>query len=333
MNILQNPSQSPPDTDIRRMTTLKSLSELGDIFPADEPPPPSGNRAGTYYLVTLMMYLIGVEYRHFESHEPLLTNDFKKYDQKKSARIIRNLCMIRTALQKRHSQIRAAFLYDLKNLSTLPEFIPAEAVNGLREDGIDLQSTKPNVNQYILNINREISNQINNVKDLFPEWVLWDYIRPLFLMPNGLKLEGVKAAGEYYNTDRNRYPYQCYINWDRDGCGNLLSSDYKFVKLLYERNGDSFEDKSLVSNGNNDKMDNLYDFISRNKKTLLVVDCENSDPIKLAATLSSLNTAQKNAIHKIMLFDSDYTTAAWTTLCQMGIPSTYDTEHIVVSRI
>ncbi|MCD8147285.1 MAG: hypothetical protein LUD84_08445 [Clostridiales bacterium] len=325
--------QAPPGADPKRKT-LKSLEELGNLLSTEETEPlPVNDHKNTYNLVALMMYLVGVEYRHFEAHDPPLTENFQKHDQTKNARIIRNLCRIRTALEQEYSQIRAAFLYDLKNLSSLPKLIPTDAVNGLLADGIDLQSTKPEVNQYILTINREISNHINNVKELFPEWVRWEYIRPLFLMPNGFKKEGIRAAGEYYNTNRNRYPYQCYMNWDQDGCGNILNSDYKFVRLLYEKHGDSFEDKSLVRGAGDQKMDDLYDFIGRNEKTLIVVDCENSDPVKLAAVLSSLNAAQKSAINKIKLFDSDYTTAAWTTLCKMGIPSDYDTEHIVVGRI
>ncbi|MCD7829718.1 MAG: hypothetical protein LUG58_04700 [Clostridiales bacterium] len=327
------PKQAPPGADAKRRT-LNSLADLGSLFPSEPPEPlPVNDHKNTYNLVALMMYLVGVEYRHFETHDPPLTENFNRHDQKKNARIIRNQCMVRTALEQKYTQIRSAFLYDLKNLASLPEMIPTQAVTGLLADGIDLQSTKPDVNNYILLINREISNRINNVKDMFPEWVRWDYIRPLFLMPNGFKKEGIKAAGDYYNTNRNRYPFQCYINWDRDGCGNIFNSDYKFVQLLYERYEDSFEDKSLVRSVGDQKMDDLYAFIGRNEKTLIVVDCENSDPVKLAAMLSSLNAAQKSAIHKIMLFDSDYTTTAWTTLCQMGIPTDYDTEHIVVGRI
>ncbi|MCD8144435.1 MAG: hypothetical protein LUD79_03700 [Oscillospiraceae bacterium] len=198
----------------KKRTTITSLAELGGVYESrslHSLERPNRNK-DTYTLVSLMMYLIGVEYRHFETHEPLLTNNFKKYDQDKNARIIRNLCMIRTALEQKYAQIRAAFLYDLKNLGTLPEMIPTEAVVSLARDGIDLQSTKPDVTDYILKINREISNRINNVKDMFPEWVFWDYIRPLFLMPNGLRKEGIKAAGDYYNSNRNRYPFQCYMN-------------------------------------------------------------------------------------------------------------------------
>ncbi|MCD8190896.1 MAG: NYN domain-containing protein [Clostridiales bacterium] len=113
-----------------------------------------------------------------------------------------------------------------------------------------------------------------------------------------------------------------------EGCRVLLQS-YALQRQLR----DSFEDKSLARSAGDQKMDNLYAFIGRNRKTLIVVDCENNDPVKLAAMLSSLNAAQKSAIHKIMLFDSDYTTTAWTTLCQMGIPTDYDTEHVVVGRI
>lgn len=319
----------------KQQTTITSLSELGDAYKSKMPPPterPNRN-TDTYTLVSLMMYLIGVEYRHFESHIPPLTEDFEKYNQNKNARIIRNLCAIRTALQKGYTAIARALAYEMKNLSTIPDLIPPQTVKELLADGIDLQRSKPNINTYIIETNREISNRINNVKNLFPEWVNWDYIRPLFIMPNGLKLDGIKAAGKFYNTDRNRYPFQCYMNWDVDGCGNLLLCDYKFVRVLYERYEDVFEDKRLVTGGSAEKTDDLYAFLGRNDKTLIVVDCENSDPIKLAAAFSGLNTAQKKTIHKIMLFDSDYTTATWTTLCQMGLPTDFETEHIVVGRI
>ena len=61
-------------------------------------------------------------------------------------------------------------------------------------------------------INRELSNRINTVQSLFPEWINWKYIRDLFLMPNGMKPEGVKQAGYEYNKNRNKYPFHCYIN-------------------------------------------------------------------------------------------------------------------------
>lgn len=50
------------------------------------------------------------------------------------------------------------------------------------------------------------------------------------------------------------------------------------------------------------------------QKCLIVVDCENSDAVKLAAALSSLPTEQLGKISKVILFDSEYTTAQWKTL-------------------
>lgn len=332
---LHSATNAPPGSDTK-LKSVKSLSDLNKLFIPDIPEDPEQkptSHTNTFDLVALMMYLVGVEYKHFERHTPSLAENYDTYNKNQDARIIRNLCMVRTALEKGYSKINAAFFYDLKNLSTLPELIPAEAVNGLLADGIDLQSIKPNIDNYILDINREISNRILSVKNLFPEWIRWNYVRPLFLMPNGFKKEGIKAAGDYYNSNRNRYPYHCYMNWDMDDCGNIFYSDYKFVQLLYQRNGDNFDDKSLVRDLSDQKMDDLYDFIDRNRKTLIVVDCENSNPIKLAAALSSLSARQRGRIHKIMLFDSNYTTTAWLTLCKMGIPAEYDTEHIIVDRL
>lgn len=57
-----------------------------------------------------------------------------------------------------------------------------------------------------MDINREIANRINNVKSLLPIWLKWNYVRPLFIMPNGTKPEGVKAAGNEYNAHRGIIP-------------------------------------------------------------------------------------------------------------------------------
>lgn len=288
----------------------------------------------SYDVVTLMMYLTGVQKRHFDEREPnSFTPQYEKYQADKDARLIRALCTLRTTLIQYHSRIVGQIRYEMKNLSTMPEIIPQEALEELSDQNIDIQNTKPDVIKYIITLNTEISNRINNVKHMFPDWVKWDYIRPLFLMNNGYKPDGVKAAENYYNTDRNRYPYQCWINWHLDAHGNIFNSDYKFMTLLYSANHDTFEDRSLIRGTNSQMLGDLYKFVNSHDKVLIVVDCENSDPIKLAAAFTSMSMAQKSNIHKIMLFDSDYTTPAWTTLCDTGITREFDTEHIVVPRI
>lgn len=181
-----------------------------------------------YNIVSLVAYLIGVEKRHFENEvEPPQLDIFEALERDKNARIVRNLCRIRTAFEQNYSKIRSEFYYSMKNLGSLPELIPTDAVEQLVRDGVSLQKSKPDNDTYLIAINRELSNRIANCKTLFPDWINWNYIKPLFLMPNGMKPEGLKTAWGEYNRDRNRYPYQCYMNWTGETAGNILYSDDK----------------------------------------------------------------------------------------------------------
>ena len=197
---------------------------------------------------------------------------------------------------------------------------------------------------YIISINCEISNRINQVARFFPEWVKWDYVKPIFLMPNGTKKDGIKKAGEYYKSDTRRYPFHCWINWDAvstspESKGNILYNDEKFVTILYERHEDRFENLSLVRDAGNSTMRNLGRLLGQCKKCLIAVDCENSDAVKLAAALSSLPTEQLGKISKVILFDSEYTTAQWKTLVDRTLSTAVDEkanlelEHIKVERL
>jgi len=108
-------------------------------------------------------------------------------------------------------------------------------------------------------------------------------------MPNGLTEAGIKTAVEEYYANLNYYPYQIYINWPPADEGNILFNDTKFVTLLYQWNNDEFTDLSKVSDASALTKHNIYDFIEMSEKTAFVVDCENSDPYRLCATLRNLD--------------------------------------------
>lgn len=137
-------------------------------------------------------------------------------------------------------------------------------------------------------------------------------------MPNGMKPEGLKAAWAEFGKDWSRYPYQCYINWAGDTAGNILYCDEKFVRLLYEAHEDQFTDLSLVKDVGDIVLDNIASFIENSEKAIVVVDCENSDPIKLAAALSSLSKTGLAKIQKVLLFDSNYTNDGWKVISETG---------------
>ena len=285
----------------------------------------------TYTLVSPMAYLIGIDKENFgeENARPFLLKSYEELDAHKEARIIRNLCRIRTSF---------------RNIGSVPNLIPSEAVAQLEQDGIRIYKAKPDIDEYIISINCEISNRINQVARFFPEWVKWDYVKPIFLMPNGTKKDGIKKAGEYYKSDTRRYPFHCWINWDvvatsPESKGNILYNDEKFVTILYERHEDRFENLSLVRDAGNHTMRNLGRLLEQCKKCLIAVDCENSDAVKLAAALSSLPTEQLGKISKVILFDSEYTTAQWKTLVDRTLSTAVDEkanlelEHIKVERL
>ncbi len=308
-------------------------------------------RNPTYNIVSIVAYLIGVDKRQFDNeHEPPQPDVYERLNNDKAARIIRNLCMIRTALEQRYKAISIAFRIEGKNIGSMPDMVPANAVNELHADGVALYMGRPEVDDYLIKINAELSNRINSIKNLFPEWVKWEYIKPIFIMPNGAKLSGIKDAGFIYNSDRNRYPYQCWLNWDAisigtTNLGNILHSDEKLLTLIYRRHLDRFENLSLVRDVGNKTMRNLSNLLGGSTKSIIVVDCENSDAVKLAAALSSLSKSDIRKISKIMLFDSEYTTPEWKTLVDKYLMMICDNidyhggeermriEHIIVPRL
>ena len=83
-------------------------------------------------------------------------------------------------------------------------------------------------------MNKLISNRINNCEKIFPVWLKWPYIREMFLMPGGTTEDGIKAAAAEYYANKNGYPYQVYMNWPVGNDGNILYTDAKFTRLLYE---------------------------------------------------------------------------------------------------
>ncbi len=286
----------------------------------------------TYDVVSKIAYLIGVPKRIFENdYEPPKMEVFEQLEKDKNARIIRHLCILRTAIERGYKQINEKMKFEFKTILTIPECIPMDSVNQLSDDGISFvkrSSTKPK--HHVIEINRIISDRINNCKDIFPLWINWQYIRELFIMPNGLTEAGTKEAAVLYYSNLSVYPYQVYINWQPRDAGNILYNDKKFASLLYAWHGDYFAEQSKVSDVGNYIKGSIYDYINSSNKVVVVVDCENSDPYKLCATFKNLDSAYTQKITSIILFDDIHTVEAWKTLEQFTqIP----VEHMMVERV
>lgn len=286
----------------------------------------------TYEIVSKVGYLIGVPTKFFGHDNSNLQKDiYDELESDKNARIIRNLCLIRTAIEKHYTHINNKIRYEYKTIFTIPEYVPVEAINKLTLEGINLfKSSRRKLFQNVVELNKHISDRINNCKSLFPLWINWDYIKELFIMPNGLTEHGVKNAGEIYCAHKKCYPYQTYINWSPRECGNILYNDKKFVSILYSINNDEFAEYSKVSDAGVFVKESIYDYIERNKKVVVVVDCENSDPYKLCATFRNLDYKYTQKISSIILFDDIHTATTWRILEQFTqIP----VEHVMIERV
>ena len=286
----------------------------------------------TYEIVSKVAYLIGVPVRMFENeHEPPKLEVYERLSHDKAARIVRNLCIIRTAIERNFRYINGAMATEYRSILTMPEYVPAESINQLSADGVNfIKKSSRKLCQHIVELNRLISDRINNCKKFFPLWLNWDYVRELFIMPDGLKEDGTKEAADLYYSGLRYYPYQMYINWKPTDSGNILYNDKKFVTLLYQWHNDYFTEYSKVSDAGSYIKGSIYEFIESSQKVVIVADCENSDPYKFCATLHNLDTQYTQKINSIILFDDVHTASAWRILDSFTrIP----VEHMMIERV
>ena len=286
----------------------------------------------TYTIVSRIAYLIGVPEHIFKNeYAPFKMDCYKELEQDKRARIIRSLSILRTAIERNYKELNFRMTYNMQSLRSCTQYIPADILTQLQQDGIRLEKANCKLNQYIIDINRHISNHINNCRSLFPIWLNWMYLKDLFVMPNGTNEEGIKKAAEEYYANLSRYPYQVYINWDYISAGNILYNDKKFVTLLYEAHNDRFTDLSKVSDAGEKTKSDIHEFLHTHRRVVMIVDCENVDPYRFCATLNDLNQqALLENVCNLILIDDIHTSSAWEIL-QHHVSIT--SEHISIPRI
>lgn len=304
---------------------------------------------GAYALVSLTGYLCGVKeyFYNDETNPAMLRETFDRLETLKPARIVRNLCLIRIGLLQNYGRIFTAF-GNFHNLLTIPEYIPPEAVTTLEEDGVRINKAHMDINECLVEVNRQISDKIANVRSLYPSWVNWEYIKDIFLMPNGTKKESLHIERDIYNADWDKYPYRCYLNLHGTPGRYMFYDDSNFVEYLYRIHGDEFKgDDTLLRSTSGKAKDTVSAFFDNARKVFVAVDCENADPVRLAAALSEFPDDEKKKIKAVTLFDSSYTSAGWDTLDSVseetphaffdwrlpGLISGLPMEHEVVGRV
>ena len=277
------------------------------------------NMSNSKDIISKVAFLLGVPQSIFDNqYEPPMKEIYNVLTTHQVAVQIRHLCSLRTYVEKNYSVINLQFETNLKNLHTLGDPQIEELLNQLADTGIKLIKCNHRLNQYIIDINQLIINNISGCRELFPESINWEYIKSIFIMPDGLSEKGIKREAQKYYTNINSYPYQVYMGVLIPNNGNILFNDEKFIKLLYQANNDEFRRSDILSQTDDKSQILLEDFILNHKKTVIAIDTENSDPYKVSAVITYLKEKKLlSSIARVIMISDTHSSKAWHHLKNM----------------
>lgn len=284
----------------------------------------------TTALVTVIAYMTGLDIDTIKLHYGEYNDSLiDQLQNETAATIIRFLSRLRTTLLSHFKEVDNEILYNLGNIDRMALFNQDE-IKQLRKWGVDVVRTNYRSDKYVALFCEFIAGKIDACKSLFPEWVNFEYIKDLFVVPKYQKTEVMIAEYEKFKGHKNNYPFQMYIHWNPVECGNILVSDGKFLQVLYSQHGDVFTDRSKVHDAAEDTKKSIYEYIDQSARVMIVVDCENSDVYKLHGVLKNLDEDEVAKIEKIVLYDDYHTSAGWDWLEKfVKIP----VEHVEVERV
>jgi hypothetical protein len=120
----------------------------------------------TYDIVSKVAYLIGVPKQIFENEfEPPKLEIYDLLEKDKTARIVRNLCIIRAAIERRFGKINDRMRTEYATIYTMPDLIPQDALQQLEADGASFyKKSSTKLGHHIIEINKLIRDRINNCK-------------------------------------------------------------------------------------------------------------------------------------------------------------------------
>lgn len=280
-------------------------------------------------VVTTIAFLIGVPDEMIANGRNFEIEDYERLKNDESANVIRCLCILRTQFLKNYGKIDEARNFYMRSLEQMTSLIDVEKIRYLRDRGIEVNvhcAKSPTDN--IAYLNQYIQNRVDDIKKFLPEWIKFQFVRALFLMPGGysgnngelLKRNGRKVynvigeAGRKFKAQRSYYPYQTYISWPgdlREKDGNVLRNDQKFLRMLYAACGDSFQANEYVVDARAESKEGIYKYLVSAVNAAMFVDCENVCPYALGATILNLDKALLKKIKKIVLYYDKKASTAW----------------------
>lgn len=263
-------------------------------------------------ICTTISYLIGTDWdycKHVYTDEEAI---WQELENNQTYATIHHLCRLRTKLMLYARTINMKLKHELQNLSDISH--TKDSYNALKTFNVGFEYNGTDSVEAIVMINMKIADNIEKIKPVLPEWVNWDFIKRIFLMPHGQTYALVVGEMGKFCRNKSYYPYKQYLNWTPKNEGNILLNDKKFLRILYAENNATFDDISKVVDAKKSTVKDIYEFIGSAENIQIIVDCENSNVFKFASVLTQLNKDELEKINKIVLYDDDHTTDAWKYL-------------------
>ena len=159
-----HPSETAELDEDERIITIADGSDTGIVNNQVPEADIIRYKDSTYEIVSKIAYLIGVPKRIFENeHEPPKTEVYERLEQDKAARIIRHLCIIRTAIERNFKHINEKMRFDYTSIYNLPEYIPPDSMTQLSADGVNfVRKSSKKLCHHVIEINKLIADRINN---------------------------------------------------------------------------------------------------------------------------------------------------------------------------
>ena len=133
--------------------------------------------------------------------------------------------------------------YNLKNIDRL-EWFDADDIKQLEKWGIPVVQVNYTSQKYMEDFSELITKHIVDCEKLFPNWVNFEYIKSLFVLPKKKNKNVYQSEFAKFMQYNDLYPFQKYIYWEPYECGSILLNDEKFVEVLYKIHNEDFDDKT-----------------------------------------------------------------------------------------
>ena len=214
----------------------------------------------TKEVVTTISYLIGVRKDILELNFAECKDTLDKLYADRDATVIRYFCKLRTVLMQKFRKTDDLIRFELKNLHNI-EWYDHENIKQLEKWGFTIIQANSRSEKYMQEFTRLINENIDKCSRLFYDWIVWKYIRDLFYIPKYQRSGVLKEEFNKYMGNIQHYPFQMFIHWQPADMGNIIYTDRKFLKVIYEQHGDSFTDFTKYKDADDETRNNTYGFI------------------------------------------------------------------------